>query len=80
MNAINGNIIRQKAYVETVCEMRSTVSLYAPREDSQGNMYACSHAGEILRFNDNGEFQVFLTIGGQPSCNIRKINKFRCKF
>ena len=79
MNAINSNIIRQKANIETVCELRTTVSLFSPREDSQGNMYVCSHAGEILRFNDNGEVQVFLTIGGQPNCKILiKILIFRC--
>lgn len=68
MNMMNANIVRQKASIEKVCEIRTPVSLYSPREDSQGNMYVCSHAGEILKFSDNGDIQVFLTIGGQPNC------------
>lgn len=70
MNTMTNNIVRQKAVVDKVCELQTPVSLYGPREDGHGNMYVCSHAGEILRFTDDGDVQVFLTIGGQPNCTF----------
>jgi hypothetical protein len=70
----SGNIIRQKVIVEKFCQCSTPISLYSPREDSKGNMYVCSHAGEILKFTDEGDIDVYLTIGGQPNCN-KIINK-----
>ena len=64
----NGSIVRQKAVIEKVCEVNVPVSFYGLREDNLGYMYVCSHAGEILRFNENWQLEVFLTIGGQPNC------------
>jgi hypothetical protein len=72
----NGSIIRQKVVLEKVCELNIPISLYSPREDNNGNMFVCSHAGEILRFTDEGDIQVYLTIGGQPNCNFIETNLF----
>jgi hypothetical protein len=78
MNTLgNGTIIRQKAVVEKVCEMEAPVRLFSPREYN-GSIYVCSHAGEILKVNDNGEYQSCLTIGGQPNC--KNIINIRCGF
>lgn len=68
MNTLTNNIVRQKANIEKVCELNAYANLQFPREDNLGNLYVASHAGEILRFNEQGEIQVFLTIGGQPNC------------
>ena len=71
MNSIGtATIVKQKAQVEKAFEIDVPVCLYGPREDNNGNMYVCSYAGEILRFEDGGSYQVFLTIGGQPNCMI----------
>jgi len=72
----NGGIFRKKVAIEKVCELNIPISLHSPREDNNGNMFVCSHAGEILRFTDEGDIQVYLTIGGQPNC----INIFLQKF
>lgn len=75
MNTLTSSIIRQKAIIEVVCEEKNVpMSLYGIREDNNGNMYVCSHAGEILRVGEDGTLQVFLTIGGQPNCNIPIVN------
>jgi hypothetical protein len=69
MNSLgNGSLVRQKAVVEEVCKMENPVSLYNPREYN-GSMYVCSHAGEILKFSDAGDYQVYVIWGGQPTCN-----------
>jgi hypothetical protein len=69
MNTLSGGtVIRHKAVAEKVFQTDVPVSLCGPREDSQGNMYVCSQAGEILKYTDGGDHQVHLTIGGQPVC------------
>lgn len=69
MNSIsNLSLVRQKATVETVFQMDVPVNLYGPREDQNGSMYVCSQVGEILKFTETGEWEIFLTIGGQPLC------------
>jgi hypothetical protein len=67
MNTIGGSIVRQKANVEEVFKIDSPVSLYNPREYN-GSLYVCSQAGEILKFSDNGDYQVYVIWGGQPTC------------
>jgi hypothetical protein len=52
---------------EEVVKMENPVSLYHPREFN-GSMYVCSHAGEILKFSDAGDYQVYVIWGGQPQC------------
>lgn len=68
MNSLSsGNCIRLKINPELVCRFDNVVSLSHPREDNDGNYYVCSHAGEIIKFNEQGKHEVLLTIGGQPS-------------
>ena len=68
MNTIpNSNIIRQKAIVENVFELPLKTVLYCPRQDSQENFYVCSQTGEIIKFNDKGEYSVILSLSGQPT-------------
>jgi hypothetical protein len=66
MNSI-ANPIRQKANYEKICEIKSQVNLYSPKEDMNGNMFVASHAGEILSFNEGGVIEPYLPIPGQPN-------------
>ena len=66
MNSI-ANPIRQKANYEKICEIKSQVNLFSPREDNNGNMFVASHAGEILSFNEGGVIEPFIPINGQPN-------------
>jgi sugar lactone lactonase YvrE len=69
MNTISsGTIIRQKATAEMFCRLDNPVNLFHPREDYDGNYYVCSHSGEILKFNENGNTELFITMSGQPNC------------
>ena len=61
-------IVHYKANVETVFELPIKVSLSGPREDSKQNMYVCSKAGEIIKFNEKGENSIILSLTGQPNC------------
>ena len=71
MNTLpNSNIIRQKAIVENVFELPLKTVLFSPRQDSSENFYVCSQAGEIIKFNDKGEYSVSLSLSGQPSSLI----------
>ena len=75
MNSIPGsNIIRQKAIVETVFELPLKTILTSPRQDTSENFYVCSHSGEIIKFNDKGEYSVSLSISDQQPSNIIFIN------
>jgi len=68
MNSISQTIVRYKAKIETVFELPIKVSLSGPREDSKSNLYVCSQAGEIIKFNEKGEYSVILSLTGQPNC------------
>ena len=69
MNTIsNSSIIKLKINADEICRFDNSVSLSHPREDNEGNYYVCSHAGDIMKFNEYGNSQVLLTIGGQPHC------------
>jgi hypothetical protein len=63
----HGTIIRQRAAIEVVCEVEAPVRLFNPRESNDG-IYVCSHVGEILKVNENGECESLMIVGGQPSC------------
>ncbi len=70
MNTLGtGSIVKYRATVEQVVKIEGPVSLYNPRE-CNGNLYVCSHAGEIIKFTESGEYQVYVIWGGQPSCNL----------
>ena len=68
MNSISQTIVRYKAEIETVFELPIKVSLSGPREDSKSNLYVCSHSGEIIKFNEKGEYSILLSLTGQPNC------------
>ena len=68
MNTLSQTIVRYKANVETVFELPMKVSLGGPREDSKSNLYVCSQAGEIIKFNEKGEYSIILSLTGQPNC------------
>lgn len=67
MNNYSSNILKLKINAEKIVEFDTSMTLYSPREDKEGNYYVCSHTGEIIKFDDNGSFNIFLTIGGQPT-------------
>ena len=67
---IASQIIRQKATVETVFELPLTSRLYGPRMDKNNNLYVCSQIGEIIKFNENGEYSIFMSVTGQPNCIV----------
>ena len=68
MNSISQGIVHYKANIETVFELPMKVCLSGPREDSKQNMYVCSKAGEIIKFNEKGEYSIILSLTGQPNC------------
>ena len=68
MNSFSHTIVRYKAQAETVFEFPIKVKLSGPREDSKSNLYVCSQAGEIIKFNEKGEYSIILSLTGQPSC------------
>ena len=68
MNTFSQTIVRYKAQVETVFELPMKVRLSGPREDSKSNLYVCSHEGEIIKFNEKGEYSIILSLTGQPTC------------
>ena len=75
MNTLgNGTVVRQKGEIETVFKTENPVCLFNPREYN-GSMYVCSYAGEIIKFSDSGDYQVYVIWGGQPSC--KKIHNNR---
>ena len=67
---IASQLVRQKAIVETVFELPLTSRLYGPRMDKNNNFYVCSQIGEIIKFNDNGEYSIFMSVTGKPNCIV----------
>ena len=67
MNSLS-QIVHFKANIETVFELPIKVCLSGPREDSKQNMYVCSKAGEIIKFDEKGEYSIILSLTGQPNC------------
>ena len=67
MNSLS-QIVHFKATIETVFELPIKVSHSGPREDSKQNMYVCSKAGEIIKFDEKGEYSIILSLTGQPNC------------
>ena len=67
MNSLS-QIVHLKPNIETVFELPIKVSLSGPREDSKQNMYVCSKAGEIIKFDEKGEYSIILSLTGQPNC------------
>jgi hypothetical protein len=70
MNSLGGgSTVKIKGVVEKVINMEGPVSLHHPRE-CNGSLYVCSHAGEVIKFTESGDYQVYFIWGGQPSCNF----------
>ena len=61
-------IVNYKANIEIVFELPIKICLSGPREDSKQNMYVCSKAGEIIKFDEKGEYSIILSLTGQPNC------------
>ena len=67
MNTLsNSQFIRKKPTIDTIFELQNSINLSNPREDTQGNLYVCSDSGEIIKFEDDGDYQTYLTLGGIP--------------
>jgi sugar lactone lactonase YvrE len=66
----NPNIqtFRKKVYPEIVFSLNNRQTLTNPREDPQGQLYVCNECGELLIFNEDGNYSTFSTLGGMPRC------------
>lgn len=68
MNTLNFPVFRKKITPEVVFNLNSKVTLTNPREDSLGQLYVCNESGELLTFNEDGNYSTFLNLGGLPKC------------
>ena len=68
MNTINSPIFHKKISPEKVFSLENGITLANPREDSTGQLYVCNECGELLSFNEDGNYSTFLTLGGMPKC------------
>ena len=68
MNTINSPIFHKKISPEIVFSLENGITLTNPREDSTGQLYVCNECGELLSFNEDGNYSIFLTLGGMPKC------------
>ena len=65
---MNSGIVRIQAKYEVLCEKKYPVHLYSPRENFDGEIFVCSHAGEILKFKEEEKQLETATISmGQPN-------------
>ncbi len=62
--------VRQKAKYEKLIDLKSKICVYCPREDNNGEMYFCSHSGDIYKFKDDGQFESSIASIGQPNSNF----------
>ena len=68
MNTFSSQIFRKKISPEVVFSLNNKLTLTNPREDSTGQLYVCNECGELLTFNEDGNYSTFLTLGGMPKC------------
>ena len=68
MNTLNSPIFRKKITPEVVFSLNNKLTLTNPREDSLGQLYVCNESGELLTFNEDGNYSIFLNLGGLPKC------------
>ena len=64
----NTQTFRKKVTPEIVFSLNNRQTLANPREDSQGQLYVCNECGELLMFNEDGNYSTFSTLGGMPRC------------
>lgn len=69
MNSLSPSIVQFTPQLETVFEFMDVKKILSgPREDSKQNLYVCSQSGEIIKFNEKGEYSIILSLTGQPNC------------
>ena len=68
MNTLNSPIFRKKITPEVVFSLNNKLTLTNPREDLLGQLYVCNESGELLTFNEDGNYSTFLNLGGLPKC------------
>jgi DNA-binding beta-propeller fold protein YncE len=68
MNTFSSQIFRKKISTEIVFSLNNKLTLTNPREDSTGQLYVCNECGELLTFNEDGNYSTFLNLGGMPKC------------
>ena len=68
MNTLNTQIFRKKVTPEEVFSLENRVILANPREDSTGQLYVCNESGELLTFDEDGNYSTIFTLGGMPKC------------
>ena len=66
----NQNIqtFRRKVTPEVVFSLNNRQILANPREDPQGQLFVCNECGELINFNEDGNYSTFTTLGGMPRC------------
>ena len=64
----NSPTFRKKISPEVVFSLNNRQTLINPREDSQGALYVCNECGDLLTFNEDGNYSTFSTLGGMPRC------------
>lgn len=66
----NPNIqtFRKRVIPEIVFSLNNRQTLVNPREDPQGQLYVCNECGDLLTFNEDGNYSTFSTLGGMPRC------------
>ena len=64
----NTQTFRKKVIPEVVFSLNNRQTLINPREDSQGQLYVCNECGDLLTFNEDGNYSTFSILGGMPRC------------
>ena len=64
----NTQTFRKKVAPEIVFSLNNRQTLVNPREDSQGQLYVCCECGDLLNFNEDGNYSTFSILGGMPRC------------
>ena len=64
----NAQTFRRKVTPEVVFSLNNRQILVNPREDSQGQLYVCNECGDLINFNEDGNYSTFTTLGGMPRC------------
>ena len=69
MNTFQGSTpFRKQITPEIVFSLNNKLIITNPREDLSGELYVCNECGELISFNQDGNYSTFLTLGGMPKC------------
>ena len=62
MNTFQGSTpFRKQITPEIVFSLNNKLIITNPREDLSGELYVCNECGELISFNQDGNFSTFLT-------------------